>query len=921
MATSYRTPKPARPLSIGMQISYLRRLDPMVNLRAANRGVARVPWTFPPLAREISDQRFCDSGLCFASNGILEALPLLCPLLRGVMSFYRRWTVACAAGELVGIGVAAGAALTINALIGEPQSLTDRLLTLATFAAVGAVEGFALAVFQWRVLCTRLPRLRAGEWIGVTVALAAMGWIVGMTPSLFIAHTATTQAEPGLGVVLFIASIAGAGAGLCFGAAQWFILRRHAEHSSRWVWIHVPAWALAMSAIFLGASLPDSESPVWFIALAGATGGTLGGLLLGAVTGLVARQLRPWVDEERWSLRGKVCVVTGANSGIGQQVALGLARLGASVVLLCRRTDEGERVRQRILATRVDAHVSVVACDVGDFGSIRQAADQVLNRWRRLDVLVHNAGATFPQRRITVDGIEATLAIDVVGPFLLTALLRERIEDCRGRVITLTGIYQRRGRIDTNDLHFVRRPYDWLAANNQAQHGRWLFMSELARRAPRLSTAAVHPGAVLTGAQAGLPRLVRAFIHTLARPVFVRPEVGAIPVLRLASQPDVEQMTGRFFNRCRAAPDAADVALAQRFWDACEAMTGEPSRAMSLRPIDQEEKMTATITTPTRDESIAPGSDPVVARFVALQSQLLESYGVRATSRFVQLRAPAIRAHLLEGGKGKPVVIFHGGDGEAVDWAPLMGPLQNHVHIYAVDRPGCGLSDPFDYRAVNLRRHAAEFVASLLDALGLASATLVGGSMGGFFALVGALDLPNRVDKVVLVGYPVGLTNQIPVPLRIICGVPGMAKLFMRGRPTIDAQKKQYQRMFHVDPATVPDLYFRTRLAGIELPSAQGTWSTLLPRVGRLRGLRPEVYLGEELHRIKAPVLVLWGDDDFAPAEVGRAATAGIPNGRFVYLPGVGHFPFLEVPGKTSELIADFVSESRDTSPLAIRAG
>lgn len=176
---------------------------------------------------------------------------------------------------------------------------------------------------------------------------------------------------------------------------------------------------------------------------------------------------------------------------------------------------------------------------------------------------------------MTTDGVEATLAVDVVGPFLLTALLRERLEACRGRVITLTGIYQRKGRVDTDDLHFARRSYDWLGANNQAQRGRLLFMSELARRAPRLMTAAVHPGAVLTGAQARLPRIVRALIYTVMRPAFVRAEVGAIPVLRLAAHPDLVNVTGRSFNRCRIAPDAPDPALAQAFWAACEDTTGE----------------------------------------------------------------------------------------------------------------------------------------------------------------------------------------------------------------------------------------------------------------------------------------------------------------------------------------------------------
>jgi pimeloyl-ACP methyl ester carboxylesterase len=237
-----------------------------------------------------------------------------------------------------------------------------------------------------------------------------------------------------------------------------------------------------------------------------------------------------------------------------------------------------------------------------------------------------------------------------------------------------------------------------------------------------------------------------------------------------------------------------------------------------------------------------------------------------------------------------------------------MGRLQHHVHIYAVDRPGCGLTDAFDYRVVNLRRHAADVVESVLDSLGLQTATLVGGSMGGFFVLAGALDHPARVNGIVLAGYPVGITTQIPIPLRIICGVPGMAALFMRGRPTIEAQKKQYRQMFKTDPGVVSDLYFRTRIAGIELPSARGTWATLLPRIGRLRGLRPEVYLGAELPRLRMPALVLWGDGDFAPAEVGRAATARMPRGRFVHLPGAGHFPFLSDTAKTSDLIAEFVN-------------
>jgi pimeloyl-ACP methyl ester carboxylesterase len=158
----------------------------------------------------------------------------------------------------------------------------------------------------------------------------------------------------------------------------------------------------------------------------------------------------------------------------------------------------------------------------------------------------------------------------------------------------------------------------------------------------------------------------------------------------------------------------------------------------------------------------------------------------------------------------------------------------------------------------------------------------------------------------VLVGLAAGAVSQIPEGLRIICENPGLAEEFMKGRDNMEAQKGQYRDMFHTDPAIVPDLYFETRIAGLRLPSEQGTWATLLPRIGS-----PEVYLGDELPRIKAPTLVIWGEHDMAPAEVGRAVTSKIPRARFEYLPGIGHFPFLETPDRCAQLISEFLRESR----------
>ena len=314
--------------------------------------------------------------------------------------------------------------------------------------------------------------------------------------------------------------------------------------------------------------------------------------------------------------------------------------------------------------------------------------------------------------------------------------------------------------------------------------------------------------------------------------------------------------------------------------------------------------------TATVERADPAARSPEHAAFVDAQDRLLEHYGVTARSRYVHLERPPMRAHLLEAGHGEPAIILHGGDGQGVDWAPLMAELQDGFHLHAVDRPGYGLSDPFDYTGVDLRRHAAEFVVSVLDALELERAIVLGGSMGGFFGLATALERPERVRALVLVGMPVGLSSQIGLPLRVLCGVPGLASLFVArlGRPTANARKKQYRSMFHVDPATVPDVYFDMQAAGMRIPGALPTWAVLLRKVAGLRGMRPEVTFTDELTGLGVPTLVVWGEHDMAPAEAGRAATERMPNGRFAYLPRVGHFPFLEVPDETAQLIREFVA-------------
>ena len=298
-------------------------------------------------------------------------------------------------------------------------------------------------------------------------------------------------------------------------------------------------------------------------------------------------------------------------------------------------------------------------------------------------------------------------------------------------------------------------------------------------------------------------------------------------------------------------------------------------------------------------------------RFTELERQMLDHYHVRAKARYLDLATPRMRVHVLEAGAGEPALILHGGDGEAVDWAPLMGRIQDRVHMFAVDRPGFGLSDAFDYRQVDLRKHAADFVSSVLDELGLRSATLVGGSMGGFFALSTALAHPDRVRNLILVGAPVGMTRAVSLPFRLVCGIPGASRWFMRSVASMEGQRRQYRNMFRLDPDIISPLYFQTRVAALNIPGTQETWAVLLRRLGRLRGFRPEAYLGEELSRLAMPVLVLWGQKDMAPAALGEESASRIRDCKFICMKGVAHFPFLEATDDCAKLIIEFLAERR----------
>jgi pimeloyl-ACP methyl ester carboxylesterase len=298
--------------------------------------------------------------------------------------------------------------------------------------------------------------------------------------------------------------------------------------------------------------------------------------------------------------------------------------------------------------------------------------------------------------------------------------------------------------------------------------------------------------------------------------------------------------------------------------------------------------------------------------FATLQNDVLDWYGVEATQRYVDLDRPVMQAHVLEAGDGQPVVFIHGGGDEAMIWALLLARMQGNFAVYAPDRPGCGLSDHFTYGDTDLRRHASDFVCSVLDALGLERADVVACSAGGLFAFAAALDRPERFRRLVFAGYPLGIVHSAPLPLRLVGSLPGFGRLFelMQSRQDAEDLREFYDDEFNADLSTFPDSYFEAKYASLQLPGAVESFTSFLKATMSLRGLSPAADLTEEVTSLEVPSLFLWGEHDLAPPAEGRDAVASIPDATFEVVDGAGHFPFHDAPDWTADRITTFLQDA-----------
>jgi NAD(P)-dependent dehydrogenase (short-subunit alcohol dehydrogenase family) len=284
-------------------------------------------------------------------------------------------------------------------------------------------------------------------------------------------------------------------------------------------------------------------------------------------------------------MAGKTCLVTGATAGIGAVTAAALARKGATVCIVGRSREKCAATAAQIQGATGNAAVDFLLGDLSSQADIRRLAAEFRARHTRLDVLVNNAGGMFLTRQESVDGIELTFALNHLAYFLLTNLLVDMLKSSApARVVSVSSDAHRMPRRFDFDDPQARRRYRGFGAYGQSKLANVLFSAELARRlaGTGVTSNALHPGFVATSffSTPAMKPLLGRLMGLASRVVAISPEEGAKTSIFLASAPEVEEVTGRYFYRSKRAepsPAARDPDAARRLWTLSEEITMTPA--------------------------------------------------------------------------------------------------------------------------------------------------------------------------------------------------------------------------------------------------------------------------------------------------------------------------------------------------------
>ena len=277
-------------------------------------------------------------------------------------------------------------------------------------------------------------------------------------------------------------------------------------------------------------------------------------------------------------MTGKVCLVTGASSGIGFETAKSLADKGATVVTVSRGSGSGEQKTETIRRQTSNRQVHFMPADLSSQAEIRRLTEAFKEKFDRLDVLVNNAGMFVQERETTVDGYELTFALNHLAYFLLTNLLVETVEQSApARIVNVSSGAEAGGKVHFDDL-MLRQNYSGWKAYGQSKLANLLFTFELAKRLANkgVTVNAMHPGFVATGFGQDASGIMSG-VMSLVRPLARSPEKGAETAIFLASSPEVAGVTGRYFKDkelLEPSKAARDEVTQLRLWHVSEELTG-----------------------------------------------------------------------------------------------------------------------------------------------------------------------------------------------------------------------------------------------------------------------------------------------------------------------------------------------------------
>jgi NAD(P)-dependent dehydrogenase (short-subunit alcohol dehydrogenase family) len=280
---------------------------------------------------------------------------------------------------------------------------------------------------------------------------------------------------------------------------------------------------------------------------------------------------------DKTTMKDKVVLVTGANSGIGKSASLALAKMGATIVMVARNKEKGEAARSEIIKESQNDSVDLLIADLSSLESVRQLATEFKRKYSQLHVLINNAGLFNQRRHVTMDGYEDTFATNYLAPFLLTNLQLDLLKvSAPSRIINVSSVGHYNGHINFDDLNLEKEYGGW-KAYGQSKLALVLFTHELAKRlqGAGVTVNAVHPGTVATNIWSR-PLGPVGFIMALPKLFMTSPERGAETIVYLASSPDAKDLNGEYVEKLRvkkSSDESYNEEIAQRLWDASAKLT------------------------------------------------------------------------------------------------------------------------------------------------------------------------------------------------------------------------------------------------------------------------------------------------------------------------------------------------------------